>query len=75
MDRVLKLVNIMNTSKIQFIKRCIHYYLRVIYSIDIMPGTKIGEGTRFPHRGLGVVINHNAVIGKNCVIEANSVTP
>lgn len=73
MDRVLKLVNIMNTSKIQFIKRCIHYYLRVIYSIDIMPGTKIGEGTRFPHRGLGVVINHNAVIGKNCVIEANSV--
>lgn len=45
-----------------------HYYLRVVYGCDIMPGTKIGGGTRFPHRGLGVVINKDCVIGKNCTI-------
>lgn len=36
-----------------------------------MPGTSIGDGTRFAHRGLGVVINKNTKIGNDCVIEAN----
>lgn len=73
MDRVYRLVKIMNKTRIRAIGLLVHYYLRVVYSVDIMLGTIIGDGTLFPHRGLGVVINHNAVIGKNCVIEANSV--
>lgn len=71
MDKVLRQVNRMNGTKIPFVSKLIHFILRIIYCCDIMPGTKIGEGTRFPHRGLGVVINQNAVIGKNCIVEAN----
>lgn len=68
MDAVLKICLRMNKSKVKAIKRFWHFYLRVVYSCDIMPNTQIGEGTRFPHRGLGVVINNNAIIGKNCII-------
>lgn len=31
----------------------------------------IGEGTIFSHSGLGVVVNDNAKIGKNCHILQN----
>lgn len=68
MDPVLKYVNKMNKCKSSFMRKLLHLFLRVVYSCDIMPGTQIGEGTRFPHRGLGVVINNNAVIGEKCVI-------
>lgn len=67
MDRVLKTVNKMNKSG-KTLSRLWHFYLRVIYSCDIMPGTVIGEGTCFPHAGLGVVLHPEAVIGKNCKI-------
>ena len=68
MDSVLKIVKMMNRSKLGIIKSILHLYLRVVYACDIMPDTNIGDGTRFPHRGLGVVINNNAIIGKNCII-------
>ena len=68
MDPVLKLTKRMNSANHLFVKKMIHLYLRVVFGCDIMPGTQIGEGTRFPHRGLGVVINSSAVIGNNVTI-------
>ena len=67
-DRVYILYRRMNRSKFRLIKKILHFWLRVVYSCDIMPSTRIGEGTRFAHNGLGVVINQDAVIGNNCVI-------
>lgn len=45
--------------------------MRVMFSCDIPPATKIGEGTAFVHNGLGCVVNECAVIGKNCKILQN----
>ena len=66
---VVKIIQKMNSKKHFRIAMLYHYYLRVVYGCDIMPGTKIGDGTRFPHRGLGVVINKDCIIGSNCTIE------
>lgn len=68
MDRVYRIYKWMHNSKSFVVKKVLHYYLRVVYSCDIMPQTIIGEHTRFPHAGLGVVISTDAVIGKNCVV-------
>ncbi len=68
MDRVYRLNQKMNKAKIKIMKQFYHLWLRIVYSCDIMPGTKIGEGARFPHCGLGVVINNSAVIGENVTI-------
>lgn len=71
-DKVMKICNRMNTSTRLF-AMIWHYYLRIVYACDIMPETKIGGGTRFPHRGLGVVINKDCVIGENCTIGKGAV--
>lgn len=63
----------MNNSRRGFCKKFWHYWLRIIYSCDIMPGLRIGDGCIFPHRGLGVVINPDCVIGNNVRIGANVV--
>ena len=65
--KVSKIVSKMNRRHGR-IAMLYHYWLRVVYGCDIMPATKIGKGTRFPHRGLGVVINRDCVIGENCII-------
>ena len=66
MDQVFKYVLKMNNTNSNILKKVYHLWLRVIYSCDIMPGTKIGGDTEFFHKGLGVVINQSAVIGANC---------
>lgn len=68
MDRVYSIYKKMHFSKSKMIRRLYHFWLRTVYACDIMPQTVIGNGTRFPHNGLGVVINQDAVIGENCVI-------
>ena len=68
MDPVCRLSNLMNNCRFEISKKVLHLFLRCIYSCDIMPGTSIGLDCRFPHRGLGVVINNNAIIGNKCVI-------
>ena len=70
MDRVYKIYSRMHRSKNKFKKRFLHFYLRIIYACDIMPGTLIGEGAKFAHNGLGCVINEDVIIGQNCNIGA-----
>ena len=45
--------------------------MRVIFCCDIDPRTKIGDGTKFPHHAMGIVIHREAIIGNNCIIEQN----
>ena len=68
MDRVYRLYYKMHTGKLPLMRRLYHFWLRTVYACDIMPETEIGNNTRFAHNGLGVVINQDAIIGKNCVI-------
>ena len=44
------------------------FVIRVVCSADIPPQMIIGEGTVFPHMGLGSLFHPNVVIGKECVI-------
>lgn len=43
----------------------------VLNSCDIPYTTKIGKNVKFAHRGIGVVINKNAIIGDDCWIFHN----
>ena len=73
MDRVSKIVYRMNNARFKPVSRFWHYYLRVVYACDIMPGLKLGKNARFAHNGLGVIINQNATIGNNVNIGGNVV--
>ena len=55
---------------IPIIPKVLKTIIRIIYAATIPYTADIGEGTQFPHGGQGVVINENAVIGKNCIISA-----
>lgn len=68
MDRVYKIYKKMHNSKSKIVRKLLHFYLRSIYSCDIMPETVIGENAQFAHNGLGVVIHPEAVIGVNLKI-------
>lgn len=73
MDRVYRLYKKMHTSKNAIYRKLLHFYLRTVYTCDIMPQTVIGENTHFAHQGMGVVINQDAVIGNNVKIGAHVV--
>ena len=45
--------------------------IRLLYSFDLPSTTIVGEGTVFKHNGLGCVVHHHAIIGKNCTIYQN----
>ncbi len=45
------------------------FALRVLYSCDIPRHAQIANSVKFEHRGLGVVIHPDAVIGENCFIQ------
>lgn len=55
----------------RLIPRLIYFAMRIICGCSIPPSVVIGEGTRFAHNGLGVIIHDKCVIGKGCVIQGN----
>jgi serine O-acetyltransferase len=46
----------------------ITYLMRLAFSCWIPAQAQIGAGTRLGYGGLGIVIHHNAVIGRDCLI-------
>lgn len=46
---------------------------RIIFANQIPASTEIGQGTKFGHNGLGVIINKRAKIGRNCFIGSHVV--
>ena len=55
-------------KKVPIIPGLIYRWIHFRYNSDISPITIIGEGTKLGHGGIGVVINSEAVVGKNCII-------
>lgn len=66
-----KVGNTLNKYGVPVLPFVIRGLMRVIFACDIPCNTSIGKGTLFPHHALGVVINPDAVIGKNCIIRQN----
>ena len=60
-------------KKVPVVPKIIKGFIRIVFSATIPYTSVIGEGTRFPHGGQGVVIHEEAVIGENCVIQANAI--
>jgi len=71
MNELLLLGYKMTQKHIPLLPRLIYRFNRIVFACDIPPKTKIGIGTLFSHSGLGVVVNGDAVIGKNCRILQN----
>lgn len=58
-----------NAGKIKAkLARYCWWLCNIIHSCDIPICVNIGENVRFGHRGLGIVIHENALIGKNVQI-------
>lgn len=57
--------------KIPIIPQVICHYMRFVYSCEIPYTAEIHPSVKFAHKGLGVVVGHNAIIGKNCKILSN----
>jgi serine O-acetyltransferase len=48
--------------------KLVSYAMRFAFSCWIPAQARIGEGTELGYGGLGVVIHHDAVIGRDCLI-------
>lgn len=73
-DRLMMLHQIgyrASKKNIPIIPGVITRLIRLFFSFDLPSTTTVGEGTVFRHNGLGCVIHHNAIIGKNCNIYQN----
>lgn len=55
-------------TKSKRIKRFINWFIRRYYACEINCDTRIDESVKFPHGGLGVMINTHCIIGKNVSI-------
>lgn len=67
-----RLANLLHRNNIPFLPKLITLLIFIIYSSKISYKTIIGEGTFFVYGGLGVLINENSEIGKNCSIGVNT---
>lgn len=68
---IYRIMRILYEKKVPIIPKLLKVVLRVVYSCTISYKTSIGEGTKLPHGGLGVVIHEDAIIGRNCKILQN----
>jgi serine O-acetyltransferase len=69
--RLYSLMRRLHDMGVPFIPDLIRKYIRTVYACDLPFSVELGEGTRFPHNGLGVVIHGATKIGKNCQIYQN----
>lgn len=56
-------------SKNKYYKKFIYWFCRHYFYCDIHPTKNISETVEFAHNGLGVVINKDARIGENVLIQ------
>lgn len=57
-----------STHHLGYVAYLIRGIIRILFSCDIPFQVEIGEGTKFPHDGLGMIMHHETKIGKNCII-------
>lgn len=56
-------------SKNKICKRLIYWFCKHYFCCDIHPTDKISPTAKFAHNGLGVVINEDAIISDNVLIQ------
>lgn len=71
MNELLRLSRKLYLKKVPFVPKVLYWFNRFFFACDISYLVDIGENTVFSHSGLGVVVNDDAVIGKNCHILQN----
>lgn len=69
--RIHRLAYWLYRHHIPLIPRLLQLLIFLTYNCSINYRTVIGEGTFFNHGGMGVLINPDVVIGKNCKIGNN----
>lgn len=57
--------------RIPILPQIIQAFIFIVHSSAISYKVKIGKGSFFNHKGFGVLINDNVVIGENCKIGNN----
>lgn len=58
------------THHLKAISKAVYYIMQILFNCVIPPSVMIGTGTCFAH-GVGIVIHHDTVIGKNVKIYQN----
>ena len=58
------------THRMKLLARFIYHQIQILFNCVIPPSVIIGEGTCIAH-GVGIVIHHDAIIGKGCKIFQN----
>lgn len=69
----LKLYRLMKKCKkmhFNFLAKLIYFLIQIVFNCVIPSTVEIGERSRIAH-GVGIVIHHNTIIGKECVICQN----
>lgn len=56
-------------SKIKFYKKFVHWFGRHYFGCDIHPNDNISNSVSFAHNALGVVINADAIVQDNVIIQ------
>lgn len=67
-NNTIKLMNLLHRKKIPLVPKFIYLFNRVVYACDIRPNKQMHSSVIFPHNALGVVVHHNAQVGKNTKI-------
>ncbi len=64
----IKLMFFFDKIHFSFFAKCVSFFIRILFSAQIPPGIKVGEGTVFGYGALAVVLHKDSVIGANCRI-------
>ena len=56
-------------SKNKLYKKFVYWFCKHYFGCDIHPNDRLSLSTNFAHNGLGVVINDDAIIDKNVLIQ------
>ena len=68
--KIWRISNYCYRHKLKLSSKFFYFLNYIVFGCVIPPSVKIGEGSKIAH-SLGIVINQNANIGKNCYIMHN----
>lgn len=69
--KLQRLSHRLKRANVPIIPRLIYHFIHFRYSSCLSPDIPIGEGTKLGHRGIGVVVNKKAIIGRNVILSQN----
>lgn len=69
--KIYRIANHLYKYHVPLLPKVLQGIIFLLFNSYIPYQTKIGKGTRLGHRGIGVVINKEAIIGNNVLIRAH----